>query len=57
MPLLTEAAYHATFRPPMRKLTDLDVLPVIDFWPYVDSIPAVDFAGYDCTDGRVEYVW
>jgi hypothetical protein len=57
MPLLTEAAYLATFRPPMRKLLDLDVLPVVDFWPYADSIPAADFAGYDGTDGRVEYVW
>jgi hypothetical protein len=31
--------------------------PPFDFWPYVEQIPAEDFAEYDCTAGNVGHVY
>jgi hypothetical protein len=31
--------------------------PPVDFWPYVDHIPASDLAGYDFSHGDVAHAW
>ena len=40
----------------MRQISD-GVAPPFDFWSYFDQIPPADFEGYDCSDGRVCYVY
>jgi hypothetical protein len=44
------------FAEPMQRLS-LEEEPPFDFWPYVEEIPNGDFNGFDCSDGRVEYVY
>jgi hypothetical protein len=34
-----------------------DEAPLVDFWPYVDSIARDDFAGHDFSDGHVAHAW
>jgi hypothetical protein len=52
---LSENQYKATFGSSMRQLPP-DAEPPFDFGSYFDSIPGVDFAGYECRGG-VTYVW
>jgi hypothetical protein len=56
MNLLDETTYKATFRDPMRRVGE-DEEPSFDFWAYFETIPVVDFAGYDCSEGQVDWVW
>ncbi len=50
---LTEEQFLATFPEPMRNITD-SVEEVLDIWPYVESVPALDLAGHSVDDGTVE---
>jgi hypothetical protein len=34
-----------------------DEEPPFDFWSYFEQIPSADFAGHDCSSGRVTYVY
>lgn len=34
-----------------------DAAPPFDFWPYVEQIAAADYAGFDCSEGNVEWAW
>ena len=52
---LDKAAFKSTFVEPVKRVTDGE--PVVDFWPYFDSIPAADFESHDCSAGEVEYVY
>ena len=36
---------------------DADGSAPFSFWSYVDQIPKEDFRGYDCSEGRVQWVW
>jgi len=56
MARLSEAEFLATFAAPMQRVGD-DGGPAVDFWPYVERIPAADFEGHDCSKGSVRYVW
>lgn len=53
---LTEAQFKSTMGSPMRRLGAEDQ-PPLDFWPYVEKIPAEDFEGHDCSEGIVTYAW
>jgi hypothetical protein len=53
---LSEAEFSATFKPPMQRLPPEQV-PPFDFWDYFDRIPEADFAGFDCSQGSVTYVY
>ena len=55
MARLSESQYNATLGALMRRLPS-EAAPPFDFGPYVDEIPASDFAGYEC-QGDVTYVW
>jgi hypothetical protein len=56
MPLLTRDEYLATCGQPMARVQE-DESPPLDFWNYFDGIPKTDFAGHDCSEGRVDYAW
>jgi hypothetical protein len=56
MKRLSESDFQATFAAPMRRVRG-NAPPPFEFWPYFDAIPAADFAGYDCSAGRVTYVF
>lgn len=56
MPRLSEEQFAACFGPKMQRLSQ-DEEPPFDFWPYVEAIPPGDFAGHDCSDGTVEWVY
>lgn len=56
MPLLDVAAYRSTFGPKMLRVNAEGGAP-FPFWSYVDTIPAEDFQGYDCSEGRVQWIW
>jgi hypothetical protein len=56
MPGLSSEEFDQTLQEPMYRVP-LDEGPPFDFWPYVGGIPAGDFEGHDCSDGRVEYVY
>jgi hypothetical protein len=53
---LTEEEFTATFVLRMRDVT-ADAAPVVDIWPYVESIPEADLQGHELADGFVEYVY
>ncbi len=56
MPLLDEPAYRNTFGKKMVQVNAADNAS-IPFWDYFDRIPQEDFQGYDCSEGRVQWVW
>jgi hypothetical protein len=56
MPLLDENAYRATLGSRMVRVQSDGNAP-FPFWSYVDQIPSVDFQGYDCSGGSVQWVW
>lgn len=56
MKLLTETEFRATFAEPMQRL-GVDAESPVEFWSYFDAIPSEDFAGHDCSEGSVTYVW
>ncbi len=56
MTQLSEREYHDTFSEPMARAKPEDS-PPFDFWPYFGSIPQSDFGGYDCSQGKVDWVW
>jgi hypothetical protein len=56
MKRLSESEFRATFAEPMRSVS-LEAEPPVDFWGYVDTIPEEDFAGHDCSEGKVGHVW
>lgn len=53
---LSEDAFRATLAEPMRRVAPDSGRP-FDFWPYFDAIPTEDFAGHDCSAGRVDHVF
>lgn len=53
---LTEAEFKVTSGEPMRRVAP-DEGPAFDFWPYFEAIPEEDFQGFDCSAGRVSWVW
>jgi len=53
---LDEAAYRATFRPPMRDVTE-DAEPAVDVWTYVHAIPMPELGDIRYRDGEVEHVY
>ena len=53
---LTEEEFTATFVLRMRDVT-ADAVPVVDIWPYVESIPQADLQGHELADGLVEHVY
>lgn len=53
---LADAEFRATFAQPVRRVGP-DEAPPLDLWPYFDAIPADDFAGYTCSEGRVAHAW
>lgn len=56
MPRLSREEFLATFGE-SRDRVGADHEPPIDFWPYFDAIPALDFEGRNCSEGHVENVW
>lgn len=54
--LLDETSWRATFIEPIRRLTE-EAVPVVDFWPYFEAIPADHFESHDCSEGEVDYVY
>jgi hypothetical protein len=53
---LSSEEYQNTFQAPMRNVTS-SAEPVLDIWPYVESVPVADLGGYILSDGLVEYVY
>ena len=53
---LDEAAFKTTFGASMQRVSGDEGIP-FDFWPYFDQIPEADFEGFECTEGRVDWVW
>lgn len=53
---LDEVAFKASFGESMQQIAG-DEAPAFDFWPYFEEIPEVDFEGFDCSEGRVQWVW
>jgi hypothetical protein len=56
MPLVDEVAYRKTFGKKMLRVSADGNAP-FPFWSYVDQIPKVDFQGFDCSDGNVQWIW
>jgi hypothetical protein len=56
MPLLDENAFRKTFGKKMVRVSASGNTSV-PFWSYVDHIPIADFQGFDCSAGRVQWVW
>ncbi len=56
MPLLDELAYRKTFGKKMLRV-DADGNAPFPFWSYVDQIPKVDYQGFDCSSGSVQFIW
>lgn len=56
MALLSSDSFQATFVAPMRDVTQ-EVTDVIDIWPYVAAVSAVDLLGHSIWDQFVEYVY
>lgn len=56
MPLLTREQYLATMgdRP---SRVEADAPPPVDFWRYVEQIPAADLDGHDFSAGEVSQAW
>jgi len=52
--LLTKQEFDATRFEPKRVDTGE---PPMDFWAYVEAIPAEDFGVADCRDGQVSHVY
>ncbi|GEM_PF-475183 len=52
---LDEKASLATVIEPISRVTDGG--PIIDFWPYFESIPASDFDGHDGIEWQVDWVY
>lgn len=48
--------YQAAFQAPMQDVTNT-AQPILDIWPYVEAIPAIDLTGYTLSDGLVPYVY
>ncbi|MBK1833957.1 hypothetical protein [Roseibacillus ishigakijimensis] len=57
MKKLDEAAFRKTSGGSGMIRVKINEGPPFDFWPYVEAIPEEDFNGYDCSEGRVEWVW
>jgi hypothetical protein len=55
MPLLSRDEYLGTMKEHPTRLEDGTTYP-LDFWRYVDAIPAAELDGYDFSD-RVVYAW
>jgi hypothetical protein len=53
---ISEEEWPRYFAEPMQRVAQEEA-PPFDFWPYVKAIPNEDFEGYDCSEGRVEYVY
>lgn len=57
MKKLDKAAFRNTFGGEGIIRVKINEEPPFDFWPYVEAIPEDDFDGYDCSEGKVEWVW
>lgn len=53
--LLDEDQFRGTIVEPIQRVDDAG--PIVDFWPYVDAVDAVDFEGHDCSEGQVGWVY
>lgn len=51
---LTDEEFNATRNAPLRVE---DSAPPLDFWSYVEAIPAEDFGIADCREGKVTHVY
>jgi hypothetical protein len=56
MAVLSETEFQNTFGAPMKRAAQDDE-PPFEFWSYFEQIPSADFAGHDCSSGRVTYVY
>lgn len=56
MPLLDKGAYARVWTEKMIRVGEGEE-PPFDFWPYVESIPITDYAGFDCSAGNVSWAW
>ena len=56
MAALNKAAFKKTFGARMLRVGSSEK-PCFDFWAYVDAVPVEDYAGYDCSEGIVEFVY
>ena len=56
MPLIPDEDWNQFFHAPMCRLLQEEE-PPFDFWNYVETIPTKDFQGYDCSEGKIEYVY
>jgi|SRR6516225_9142445 hypothetical protein len=54
--LLNEDEFKATMTPKMHNVTET-ATDVLDIWPYVESVPAVDLEGHSIDDRFVEVVY
>ena len=57
MKKLNKDEFRSTFGRERMNRVKINEEPPFDFWTYVEAIPEVDFEGYDCAEGRVEWVW
>jgi hypothetical protein len=57
MKKLNEIEFRETFGRDQMDRVKINEEPPFDFWSYVEEIPAEDYTGYDCSEGRVEWVW
>ena len=48
--------FHATIEAPMQDVSQT-AEPVLDIWPYVESVPAADLEGFILSDGIAEDVY
>jgi hypothetical protein len=53
---LDEESFRRTLVSKMRQLSPGEEAP-FDFWPYVAEIPDADYGGFDCSEGRIRWVW
>ncbi|MBX0292029.1 hypothetical protein K3G63_16385 [Hymenobacter sp. HSC-4F20] len=53
---LSHEEYQAVFQAPMLDVTTT-AEPVLDIWPYVESVPVSDLKEYTLSDGLVPYVY
>ncbi|WP_426490676.1 hypothetical protein [Hymenobacter sp. 102] len=53
---LSHEQYQATFQAPMLDVT-ATAEPILDIWPYVDSVVPNDLEGYQLTDRIVRHVY
>ncbi|GAB3288588.1 hypothetical protein [Hymenobacter tenuis] len=53
---LIHEEYQMTLQAPMLDVTDT-AEPILDIWPYVESVSIIDLKGHTLSDGLVPYVY